>query len=270
MAQIDSHVAGFYSPLKRDQGIVVLGSPVGTEEYEGRKIKERMDKVEELTERLAWLEDSHTELVLLRATLSLQKLIYVLRTVNPNPHSITRNSLGRIMATTITDRLWEEAKLKVGDGGEGLRSAKDHSIAAYTASVTGTWDLVTQLMGNRDRAGREEWEEERMEQELDEELMEKLCEALGRPRDEVTWEELQGMNQQAISVSIDARNSHLVMTRMEVEGDRRGLGRMRALQQPNAGAWLCVTQQSRRYFCVQTGRLSLAGGTSMKSSFEFF
>ena len=78
-----------------------------------------------------------------------------------------------------------------------------------------------------------------MEQELDKELMDKLCKALGRPREEVTWEGLQGMNQRAISVYIDARNTHLVMTRLEAEGDRRGLARMRALQQPNAGAWLC-------------------------------
>lgn len=94
-------------------------------DYERRKIQERIQKVEELTERLAWLEDSHTEFVLLRATLSLPKLIYVLRTVNPNPHSrlwehydgFTRYSLGRIMASPITDLIWDQAKMKVGDGG---------------------------------------------------------------------------------------------------------------------------------------------------------
>ena len=258
--QLAEEPIGMGIPVERDEGIVVLGSPVGSVDFERRKIEERIRKVEELTERLAWLEDSHTEFVLLRATLALPKLIYVLRTVDPNPHSrlwehydsITRNSLGRIMGgTPITDLIWEQAKMKVGDGGLGLRSALDHSIAAYTASVCNTWELVSALMGIgigvREEgegeevavADEEDLGEERMEQELGEELMFKLCEAMGRPRDEVTWEELQGLNQHAISVFIDARNTHLMVTKMDRVGEVRDRARIRALQQPNAGAWLC-------------------------------
>ena len=73
-------------PRVWDQGIIVLGSLVRTMEFERRIIMERIDKVEEMTERLASLEDSHMELTLLRATLSLPKLLYILRTVNPNLH----------------------------------------------------------------------------------------------------------------------------------------------------------------------------------------
>ena len=46
----------------------------------------------------------------------------------------------------IIDLVWDQAKMKVGDGGLGLRSALDHSIVAYTASVCGIWDLVERLM----------------------------------------------------------------------------------------------------------------------------
>ena len=116
-------------------------------EYERKIIMERIDKVEELMERLVSLEDSHMELTLLQATLSLPKFLYVLRTLNPNPHillweyhdNITRDSLGSIMARTITGGVWEESKLKIAHWANNLRSAKHHSIAAYTVSVTSPW-----------------------------------------------------------------------------------------------------------------------------------
>ena len=58
---------------------------------------------------------------------------------------------------------------------------------------------------------------------LDNELMENLSMVLGRPSEDQAWEELKGINQQAISMSMDARNSHLLMTKLELEGDTRGL-----------------------------------------------
>ena len=65
-----------------------------------------------------------------------------------------------------------------------------------------------------------------MELELGNELMDKLSGVLGRPREDLNWEELKKMNHQEISVCIDTRNSHLIKTRMEWTGDTRGLGRM--------------------------------------------
>ena len=147
------------------------------------------------------------------------------------------------MASTVSEGLWEESKLKIAHGGKGFWSAKDHSMAAYTASVTGTWDLAAKLMNIREEEDSEESGREGLELELGNELMDKLSEALGRPREDLTWEELKKMNQQEISVGIDARNSHLLKARMERMGDTRGLGRMRALQQPNPGTWLCATSK---------------------------
>ena len=57
-------------------------------EYKRKGIKKRMDKVEELTDRLAGLDESNMELTLLWAMLSLPKLLYVLGRVNPNLHSL--------------------------------------------------------------------------------------------------------------------------------------------------------------------------------------
>ena len=148
-------------------------------------------------------------------------------------------------------------------GGLGLRSATDHSIALFTASVCNTWELVAALVsvtvaGEGEEAAVEDEEEqgmgeERMEQLLDEELMTKLCEAMGRPRDEVTWEELKGLNQHAISVFIDGRNTHIMNTKMDRIGEVRGRARIRALQQPNTGAWLCCTPNTKTGAYMFTG-----------------
>ena len=77
-----------------------------------------------------------------------------------------------------------------------------------------------------------------MEDALYEELMDDLSVVMGQPREEVTIGEVSQLNQKAISVYTDARNAHLMAVRMEREGDNRGRARIRALQQPHAGAWL--------------------------------
>ena len=99
-------------------------------------------------------------------------------------------------------------------------------MAAYTASVTSTWDLAAQLMGIREEVDSEEAGRGQRELELGNELMDKLSEVLGRPREDLTWEELKKMNQQTISVGIDARNSHLLRTKIEWEGNTRGLAQI--------------------------------------------
>ena len=90
--------------------------------------------------------------------------------------------------------------------------------------------------------GGEEWEEEEtIQMEVKEEVLVQLAEAMGRPREALTWEELMGLNQRALSVFIDARNAHLYITRIDREGQIREMARARALTQPNAGAWLCAS-----------------------------
>ena len=81
-------------------------------------------------------------------------------------------------------------------------------------------------MGIREEAdheGTEEAGKERMELELGNLPMQKLSEAIGRPREDQIWDELKGKNQQTISISVDARNSHLLWAKLEAERDTRWL-----------------------------------------------
>ena len=252
---------GMGIPVERGRGIIVLGSPVGDQTFIEETVARRIKKIEELTEKLGDMEDSHMEFVLLRSTLSLPKLTYILRTVDPTPlrhlwqyfDGITRAGLGRIVAGPVSDSTWEEVKKGLGDGGVGFRGAADHCIAAFVASVCGTWPLVQELMGIQGEvglvgeggyspaSGLPEEEVETIQKEVREEVVVQLAEAMGRPREDLSWEELMGFNQKALSTFIDARNAHIHTTRIDREGNTREMARVRALTQPNAGAWLCAS-----------------------------
>ena len=103
------------------------------------------------------LHDSQLEFVLLRSTLALPKFIYILCTVDPTNHcqlweeydGITKVGLERILAGAVTHRVWEMVKLKVNDGGLGLRAAQDHHLVVYAASKLGSLVLVSSILGER-------------------------------------------------------------------------------------------------------------------------
>ena len=47
-------------PLVREEGIILLGSPIGSVEFERKVIRERMEKIREVTHRLPLLQDPQT------------------------------------------------------------------------------------------------------------------------------------------------------------------------------------------------------------------
>ena len=112
--------------MVEEEGITMLGSPVGSLEFERKVIKERMEKVREISQRLPLIQDPQTEYALLRSCLSLPKLMFTLRTTNPTHHidlwqeydSITRESLCRSLGSSITEDQWKQATLPVSAGGQ--------------------------------------------------------------------------------------------------------------------------------------------------------
>ena len=69
-------------PIEGD-GFDHLGAPVGDATYVQRKVKDRVDKVEALLEKLPSLENPHGEYNLLRSCFSVPKVSYLLRTCPP-------------------------------------------------------------------------------------------------------------------------------------------------------------------------------------------
>ena len=126
--------------LETAEGLKLLGAPIGSARFEEQTVEERISKLEELMEKLALLEDPHTEYVLLRNCLSLLKMSYATRTVYPAGGNKTqfkrfddavRRSLERIIGASLTDEQWHQTTLQVSLGGLGLRSAVLHSPGAF-------------------------------------------------------------------------------------------------------------------------------------------
>ena len=69
-----------------EEGIVLLGSPIGSIEFEKEAINKRIDKVMEITEMLPLMQDAQAEYVLLRSCLSIPKIMFTLRTTDPFHH----------------------------------------------------------------------------------------------------------------------------------------------------------------------------------------
>ena len=85
-AHLGSDILDRGIPLVEDTGIVLLGSPIGSVEFERRVIGERMEKIREISSLLSLIEDPQTEYVLLRSCLSSPKFTFTLRTSNPSHH----------------------------------------------------------------------------------------------------------------------------------------------------------------------------------------
>ena len=100
-----------------------------------------------LTKKLQTLHDAQTEYVL---------IIYLLRTINPEPYlnlwsnfdHIMRDALSCIMAGAVTEEVWCQAKLPLTMGGLGLRSAVDHAPTAYVSSYNQSFVTVKDILGN--------------------------------------------------------------------------------------------------------------------------
>ena len=59
-------------------GIVLLGSPLGSKAFEKKTISDRIDKVQEISEKLsANTMDAQSEYVLLRCCLAIPKIMFM-------------------------------------------------------------------------------------------------------------------------------------------------------------------------------------------------
>ena len=220
----------------QEEGVILLGTPLGSEEFVGREVEKKVEKVKNITELLPQLKDPHTEFVLLRSCLALPKLSFLLRTTNTSSHTnhlqefdrVTREGLIRILGTPLGDRAWQQAKLPVAMGGMGLRGAEDHSSAAYAASVVASRPLTRLLL----HAGRYTDQEPRLT--LPVQLVESLAATLG---EEVREEELVGVTQKQLAVKVDLRQQRLLQEQIG-EDEVRERARMASLSLPHAGDWL--------------------------------
>ena len=131
-----------------------------------------------------------------------------------------RDILRDIIARPLTDMQWEQAKLPVGMGGLGIRSAQDHCSAAFIASVLASVPLV--------------------QESVSADLMNiapSVIHLRSVTGEEVTEEGLQGLRQKDLSYKVDVFNRETLMSGCDSTREKARLG---SLSLPHAGNYLNV------------------------------
>ena len=223
-------------PLIMEEGIVLLGSPIGSREFERTTIEKRVEKIREITDRLPLMQDAQSEFVLLRSCLSIPKIMFTLRTTDPTDHQIlwqyfddiTREALTRILGIPVNDCQWRQAQLPVSKGGLGLRAALDHAPAAYVTSLLASQDLKERILN---LSGEE------CPPIISPPLLNYLSSRMGEDTSVAT---LQGATQKQVCLTIDLNNFQLLSNHITELGVKRDIARLASLGLPHAGDWLNV------------------------------
>ena len=94
-------------PRVEESGVILLGTPIGDEDFVKAAFESKVEKIKALTSLLTELQQPHIEFVLLRTCLSLPKIVFMLRTSDSTSFKhilrefdcITREALSRIIGT---------------------------------------------------------------------------------------------------------------------------------------------------------------------------
>ena len=140
----------------RCEGVDLLGSPLGSEDFCDKLVMDRVQKIEKTLDMLPELDDPQIELLLLRSCVGLPKFAFPMRTCPPSKisNSIRRfddaitASLTTIVGCPLTRSSSTQASLPVSIGGLGIRSASSTAEAAFIGSCVET--MATQRSMNDD------------------------------------------------------------------------------------------------------------------------
>ena len=120
-------------------------------------LNDRIAKIAEVFDLLPSLNNAQAEFALLRFCFSLPKLTYCLRTCDPLHllpiyqifDSLQLSSFSLLLGRQLDDAARAQAFLPVKTGGTGLRSAVQHSPAAFIASSAQTRTIVDGILPQR-------------------------------------------------------------------------------------------------------------------------
>ena len=130
----------------------LLGAPIGEKDSIDAVLKQKLDEMKFMGERLQVLF-SHDALYLLTNAFSLPKILYLLRTspcfcsaIMDSLDSVQRHLLESICYVHLSDNAWLQASLPVKSGGLGIRSFATLAPSAFLASAAGSSDLTKAIL----------------------------------------------------------------------------------------------------------------------------
>ena len=131
----------------------LLGAPLSTEEALTSCLENRCAELATAIDRLSKVA-KHDALILLRSSMSSQKLLHTLRCCPCMDHTLIdkydallRDGLGSILNIDMTDNQWIQASLPIKLGGLGIRRAASLALPAFLASAAGTRALQSSMLG---------------------------------------------------------------------------------------------------------------------------
>ena len=141
------------SRVNLDGDFELLGAPIGSQTYCAKVVTDRATKAKETLAAVAQLPDPQVGLRLLRNCAGYCKMVFAMRTVDPDAIRAplaafdrgVRDTFTELTGFSPTEEEWQQAQLGLGKAGLGLRSAEKHAPAAYLASRTSTRELCAQV-----------------------------------------------------------------------------------------------------------------------------
>ena len=138
--------------ILKDHELTTLGAPISEKAAE-LTMREKREELERMLERLQHL-DAHSAFFLLRNSLWLPKLQYLLRAspLYRQPQllqpmdDLLKTALTTIVNVRFDDDSWKQAALPTRYGGLGLRSTVDVALPSYVASLHCCNQLISSML----------------------------------------------------------------------------------------------------------------------------
>ena len=143
-----------FNQFKRVQkkDMTCLGSPVLPSRAMDRVLQDKIDDLGRAIKRLALLQ-AHDALCLLKTSIAMPKLLYVLRTSScfNNPlldifDDTLRRGLSLVLNVELRNKQWDQANLPVHMGGLGVRNAGMLASSDFLASVAAMLPLQDAIL----------------------------------------------------------------------------------------------------------------------------
>jgi len=129
------------------QDMTILGAPVLKGKAQDKAIQDKIEDLTRAVEHLAHIQ-AHDTLVILKNSLAIPKLLYLLRTSECAGNPLLRRfddavptGLINILNLDLNDDQCLQASLPVGDGGLGIRSDEILAPSAFLSSAASTFLL---------------------------------------------------------------------------------------------------------------------------------
>jgi hypothetical protein len=134
------------------QDMTLLGAAVTNGPASERALQSKVDNLQRAVDRLALLQ-AHDALSLLRNSMAMPKLLYILRTspcfdssLLSQFDAVLRQGLCNILNIQLSDDQWTQASLPIYDGGLGIRSASMLAPSAFLASAAASRLLQNEML----------------------------------------------------------------------------------------------------------------------------